>query len=140
MLVVLDANHFREYAHATTRGHTLRTRITEHQATVYSCIVAAEESLQGWMTFIRRKRAGPLQVQGYNFLQHTIDTLARLTILPFDSEAAELFQELEQLRLGVGTMDLKIASICLLHNATLLTRNGVDFEKIPGLISENWLD
>ncbi|MBM3862272.1 MAG: type II toxin-antitoxin system VapC family toxin [Verrucomicrobia bacterium] len=43
-------------------------------------------------------------------------------------------------RLRVGTMDLKIASICLAHDATLLTRNLADFQKVPGLRVENWLD
>jgi predicted nucleic acid-binding protein len=37
-------------------------------------------------------------------------------------------------------MDLKIASIVIGQNATLLTRNAVDFEGIPSLKFENWLD
>ena len=37
-------------------------------------------------------------------------------------------------------MDLKIASICIAHDALLLTRNLVDFEKVPRLKVENWLD
>jgi len=37
-------------------------------------------------------------------------------------------------------MDLKIAAICLAHDATLLTRNVADFQNIPGLRVENWLD
>ena len=36
-------------------------------------------------------------------------------------------------------MDLKIASIVLVHNATLLTRNFKDFRPIPGLKAEDWL-
>ena len=37
-------------------------------------------------------------------------------------------------------MDLKIAAICIAHDPLLLTRNLVDFEKVPGLQVENWLD
>jgi tRNA(fMet)-specific endonuclease VapC len=37
-------------------------------------------------------------------------------------------------------MDLKIACIALAHEALLLSRNLVDFEKVPGLRVENWLD
>ena len=140
MFVVLDANHFREHAHGTALGRTLKSRITKHQASVFSCIVAAEESLQGWISLVRRERAGPAQIHGYDFLQRTIGTLASLTILPFDDEAAAMFQMLETLRPRIGTMDLKIAAICLVHDATLLTRNLVDFEKVPGLKVENWLD
>ncbi len=35
-------------------------------------------------------------------------------------------------------MDLKIAAITLANNATLLTRNLADFNKVPGLKAEDW--
>ena len=37
-------------------------------------------------------------------------------------------------------VDLKIASICLVHDGLLLTRNLSDFAKVPGLRVENRLD
>jgi len=37
-------------------------------------------------------------------------------------------------------MDLRIANITLAHDATLLTRNSMDFTQVPGLRFENWLD
>lgn len=36
-------------------------------------------------------------------------------------------------------MDLKIASIALNHDALLLTANVRDFDQVPGLRTENWL-
>ncbi len=42
--------------------------------------------------------------------------------------------------LRIGTLDLRIACIVLEYDATLLTRNSVDFAKVPGLRFENWLD
>ena len=36
-------------------------------------------------------------------------------------------------------MDLKIASIVLVHDATLLSRNLRDFRQVPGLRVEDWL-
>lgn len=61
-------------------------------------------------------------------------------ILPFDDKAATVFHRRQGQRIRVGTMDLKIASICIAHTATLLTRNLADFDKIPGFRVENWLE
>jgi predicted nucleic acid-binding protein len=36
-------------------------------------------------------------------------------------------------------MDLKIAAIALVHNATLLSGNLRDFQQIPDLHVEDWL-
>lgn len=61
-------------------------------------------------------------------------------VLPWDEDAADNFDRLKHLRQKVGTQDLKIACIALAHDATLLSRNVGDFEHVPGLRVENWLD
>lgn len=43
-------------------------------------------------------------------------------------------------RLRLGTMDLKIAATALVHDALLLSANRRDFERVPGLRVENWLE
>jgi len=57
-----------------------------------------------------------------------------------DHEAVETFNRLRDQGARVGTQDLKIAAIAFAHDARLLTRNAVDFAKVPGLRFENWLD
>jgi tRNA(fMet)-specific endonuclease VapC len=63
---------------------------------------------------------------------------ARMNVLPFDAEAAATFVHLRQSGVRVGTMDLRIGSIALVRGFTVLTRNTVDFERIPGLRAEDW--
>ena len=58
----------------------------------------------------------------------------------FDEPAADRFSELKAMKVRIGTMDLKTAAIALAHGALLLTANKRDFEKVPGLRFENWLD
>jgi hypothetical protein len=48
MLVVLDTNHFRELREDTAAGKNLQRRIEERAADVFTCIVAVEETVQGW--------------------------------------------------------------------------------------------
>ena len=61
-------------------------------------------------------------------------------LLPWDEDAATLFVDFRKTLRRMSTMDLKIACITLAHDATLLTRNTVDFAQVPGLKFENWLD
>jgi tRNA(fMet)-specific endonuclease VapC len=140
MFVVLDANHFTEFANATAPGKRLMARIKKRQADVFSCIVAAEESLRGWLAFVRSRTNGLNQLEPYARLLACIETLNKFTILPFDQEAALAFHRLQKEHPRTGTMDLKIAAICLAHDSMLLTRNLSDFDGIPGLRVENWLD
>ncbi len=61
-------------------------------------------------------------------------------ILEWDQDALAACESLRKKRLRMSTSDMKIASIALAHDATLLTRNLQDFTKVPGLRVENWLD
>ena len=66
-----------------------------------------------------------------------------VNILPFDRESGRVFgllkAELEKRGIGCSKPDLRIASIAIQHNLTLVTGNSRHFENIPGLIIENWL-
>jgi tRNA(fMet)-specific endonuclease VapC len=69
--------------------------------------------------------------------------LATVTILPFDQEAARRFglikASLEQAGMRLSDLDLQIASIALENDAPLVTHNQRHFERISGLIIEDWL-
>ena len=140
MFVILDTNHYREFLHESEAGHRLRQRLIDTAANAFITVVTVQEVTQGWTAEINRRTAGQEQVHAYRQFQNAIHDFADVTILPFDDEAADEFQQLRGLRLMVGTMDLKIAAIARSHASLLLTRNLVDFSKVPGLQVENWLD
>ena len=60
--------------------------------------------------------------------------------IPFDDRAASQFDALRSAKIRIGTMDLKIAAIALVNQSVLLSANIRDFEQVPGLRVENWLD
>ena len=58
MFAVLDTNHFTEFVDASPPGHRLMARIEERKVDVFTCIVAVEETCQGWLALLHRLRAG----------------------------------------------------------------------------------
>lgn len=140
MVVVLDTNHFRELVEEGRAGGKLLANIDAHSADVFACIVAAEETVRGWLALLNSRKPGHDQLSPYFEFQRSLEALAQFVILPFDKEAADRFTQLRKQFPRAGSMDLKIASICLVHDAMLLSRNLADFEKVPGLRVVNWLD
>jgi tRNA(fMet)-specific endonuclease VapC len=69
--------------------------------------------------------------------------LAPLDILPFDAEAMRRYgplrSELERQGRPIGALDMLIAAHALALGCTLVTNNTREFERVPGLRLENWV-
>jgi tRNA(fMet)-specific endonuclease VapC len=139
-MLVLDTDHVTEYQRGTSaEAHRLKQRLdlaTEPYATT---IVTVEEILRGWMAAIHRVREPRHQINAYARLQQLFRFFATWNVLAWSETAADAYDSLRRTKIRVGTMDLKIASIALASDATLLTRNATDFRRIPGLRVEDWL-
>lgn len=139
-MLVLDTNHITALGYAGELGDRLRRRLFAANQETATTIVNVEEQLRGWMAVINRLKDPHEQISAYSELNNRIELFASWIVLPWDSESADVFVKLKEQRLRVGTMDLKIASIVIAHDAVLLTRNSSDFAQVPGLKFENWLD
>lgn len=69
--------------------------------------------------------------------------LAPLTILPFDEEAASegarIRAHLERQGTPIGDLDSLIAAHAIARGLTLVTNNLREFNRVPGLRTENWV-
>jgi tRNA(fMet)-specific endonuclease VapC len=101
-------------------------------------IITFEEQTRGWLSVLSRSRSLDEQVEAYRRLKQLLKNYLRIEVLDFDARAAAEFERLQRLRLRIGAMDLKIASIALSRNATVLTRNLKDFHRVPDLKIEDW--
>lgn len=71
------------------------------------------------------------------------DFIAYLDIFNWDRQASHIYGELRAHlnRQGtpIGILDTQIAAHCLSLDCILVTNNGREFERVPGLKVENWV-
>ncbi len=139
-LLILDTDHFSEWERGSAAGSRLQERLEPADLELAITVVTVEEQLRGWLAEISRHPDPHRQVNAYSRLQRQIAVFAQWEMLPWDTQAAELFLRLRRQGVRIGSMDLKIACIAMAHNATVLTRNTSDFSRVPGVRFENWLD
>lgn len=103
-------------------------------------IVVAEEVLRGRLNAVRRAEAGTGRKldQAYAMLQRSIASLNAFHILPYTDAADRLFRTWRTQKIRIGTHDLRIAAVAVVHGATLVSRNRTDFDLIPNLQVEYW--
>ena len=61
-----------------------------------------------------------------------------IKVLPFDQAAYQQYHSLRQQKIRIGTMDLRISSIALSQPGTVVTRNQLDFGRVPSLRLVDW--
>jgi tRNA(fMet)-specific endonuclease VapC len=139
-VIVLDTDHTSVLKYRDTdRYSRLVARLaTVQDDVVGTTIITVEEHMRGWLSSIVKERQVRRQVRPYSELKGLFEFYGEFEILPFDEKAVEVFEQLLSIR--IGAHDRKIAAITLANDGLLLTANRSDFEQVPGLRFENWMD
>lgn len=139
-MILLDTDHFSVLRHRRHGSHQILVRRLQDSfdRDLATTIISVEEQMRGWMAAINRVRDFQQQLEAYERLHELIDILCDWTVVPADDDSVVEFNRLKSRR--IRTQDLKIAAIALSHDAILLSANLIDFEKVPGLRVENWLE
>jgi tRNA(fMet)-specific endonuclease VapC len=140
-MILLDTDHVTQLhyrSHPSSQALQHRLDKSEDQRIAVT-VVTLEEQMRGWLAAIQRGRTVHQQLPAYERLVKLFDFYSAWAIVVLDERAAEQFEHLRKQKIRIGTNDLKIASIALVHDALLLSRNLSDFQKVPGLRVETWL-
>lgn len=138
-MILLDSDHASVLKYRKgDRYQRLLNRMEASPEVVGTTIITIEEQMRGWLATIARERIIERQINPYRELSMLFEFYGAFKIEHFDESAAKIFPTLS--KINVGQMDRKIASIALANNALLLTANRKDFEQVPGLRFENWMD
>src|SRR6516162_1433566 len=105
----------------------LEKKLTQKPADeVAVSIISFHEQAQGWLSWINKGKKEQI-LRGYARLHDLLSEFGRMNVLAFASAAYDKYQELAKVRLRIGTLDLRIASIALVHQAIVVSRNLRDF-------------
>ena len=106
----------------------------ENPADLVLCSVVVGELVYG------AERAGPFHHVAN--LNRVGQLRAQFVSLPFDDNAADEYGKLRAYLAANGKMigpnDLMIAAIALANRVTLITHNTSEFQRVPGLLFEDW--
>jgi len=140
-MILLDTDHVSVLLEERDRRHAqLRARLREAGDSLSISIVSIEEQLRAWLAKIHGVTDPQRQIVPYGRLKRVFTFLREWPISGWNQAAADQFQQLRSLRTKIGSQDLKIACIALANDALLLSANLRDFERVPGLRVEDWLN
>ena len=104
-------------------------------------VIVIEEIMRGRLNVIRQAEAGRANVNiahAYELFEETFTDFRRIQVLSYTSQADALYQQWRQQGIRIATHDLRIAATCVAHAGILISRNRLDFERVPGLRVEFW--
>jgi tRNA(fMet)-specific endonuclease VapC len=140
-LYILDTDHWTVLQNGEGVDYDrLLDKLQAHRdASFFVTIVTFQEVMSGWLKFLNNAKLSQGVVRAYERLEFLLDQFSSAAVLPFDNAAASVFDDFRAARIRVATMDLRIGSIAIANQMSVLTRNTVDFERIPGLTIDDWL-
>lgn len=127
MLYILDTDHMTLWQHNNPSVIAKLRQLTISDRAVTQ--VSLTEQVQGWQALIARN---------LQRLYETVTFYQSLQVLPYEPEAILKFEQLRQAKIRIGSQDLRIATIALCKNATVVTRNLRDFQQVSGLRLADW--
>jgi tRNA(fMet)-specific endonuclease VapC len=138
-MYILDTDHISVFDRGRRSAQVLLSKLAVvDPSQVVTTIVTYEEQMRGWLSYTARSRSIQEQIAAYKRLERQLTSYQQMSVISFDDRSGVIFEELRKRYPRLGTMDLKIAAITIVHDATLLTRNFKDFGQIEGLRIEDW--
>jgi tRNA(fMet)-specific endonuclease VapC len=137
---LLDTDHISILQRPTDPEYSNLSQHLSHVPpnTVFTSIVSFHEQIAGWHGYLNKARKPAGVILAYRMLAQILADHAHAAVLPFDASASTNFHHLRSSGVRIETLDLRIASIALSREYTVLTRNTVDFAQVPGLRCADW--
>lgn len=119
-------------------AQTLISRLMESNRSTAVTVKTFEEQIRGRLAVSSQAKTPEAYSLAADALYRLLREYQDRIVLPFDESAVTEFKRLKAIKVRIGTMDMRIASIVLANDATLITMNRRDYDRVPGLRVEDW--
>lgn len=141
-MILLDTDHLTVLKYKNSERCirlTARLALASTDGTpVGTTVVNVEEQMPGVDGIHRQRATTPPPSRAVPRTRRAVRLLRGFAIALYIDAAADLFAGFSAIRIKAS--DRKVAAVAIAHNVLLLTANKKDFEQIPGLRFENWMD
>ncbi|GAP96043.1 type II toxin-antitoxin system VapC family toxin [Leptolyngbya sp. NIES-2104] len=138
-MYILDTDHVSLLLEDQPR---VKAKTAERARDLAITIVTVQELFNGWIGRLNDPAEANRQVILYTKLSTVVRYVKKTVVLDFDEFADRQFRQMlttyPQLRKNRLQKDMRIASIALALDATVVTRNYRDFSQVPNLRFEDW--
>ena len=140
MRYLLDTDHISFLQRRSAPEHAvLMARMSEHSLADFAfSVVSFQEQALGAHTYVARARTTAELIRGYTLFSDILHGFLNAPVLPFDAAAGAALDSLRARHVRIAAMDLRIAAMALSRDLIVLTRNELDFGRVPGLLTEDW--
>jgi len=102
-------------------------------------VVSFHEQAIGFHALLQSARSREETIKAFRLFDRILKDFARLQVLSFDERAYDSLQQIRSSTRRVNISDLRIAATAMSRGYVVLTRNTIDFGRVPGLMIEDWL-
>jgi tRNA(fMet)-specific endonuclease VapC len=139
MTHLLDTDHVSILERRGAEYSVIRGHMAKHsRGDVGASVVSVQEQSRGFLNLLNQARTPAQTLIAYDLVFNVINFFRYHPLVEFDAAAWAEFEQLKAMKLGVGTLDLRIAAIAKVRNLIVVTRNKSDFGKVPNLRIEDW--
>lgn len=139
-MILLDTDHISVLQFDSSTADALKQRLISAKQPIATTVITLEEQCKSWISRLGRQKTVHDQVPYYSRLVAMFEFFAEWEVVDFNEQAAAEFEQFRKQRVRIATTDLKIASIAFAGDFLLLTANSRDFQSVPGLRFESWLE
>jgi tRNA(fMet)-specific endonuclease VapC len=131
--VLIDASVLIEHER---RGLDLETHLQQREAEeFFLSVITGSELLHG----VHRASNAGIRARRAAWVEAILERFPLLPVdMPIARAHAQLWAELARRGEMIGPHDLWLAASCVAHGLTMVTANGREFERVPGLEVEQW--